>query len=443
MAKQPADRYATAEDFHADLERFAQGAPVLAMAALAAVPASVAVGATQAMGATPTRVLEASATGAVAARRRRGVCSGHERERCEGRPRSGRSRPVPPVMGPPEMPRRRWIGWTLAGILLAVALLLLLDYGGRQLGYLGAPGYTTVPLVTGEPLQQAEIKLARDQLSFTSSARYSKLPKGVVVSTNPAAGTEIEAKTTKVLIYYSAGRAPVRVPPVGQMKLKKAEKALTASGLNFKVFHVAPALGEPLGIVEQSSPGPNTLVSPGSTVILYVTAGRASVAVPSNLIGQPLQTVKNDILNAGLKVGTVTQVVSARIPNGDVTATEPTEQSSAPAGTAVNISVSAGPGVNVPNVVGDSAGTAESRLTAAGLIPQEVFQAGPLGTENDVLSQSPLPSGGPVLPHTPVQIVINQGPAPTTTTTTTAPTTTTTSSTPSTTTTTTTRPKNP
>ena len=202
------------------------------------------------------------------------------------------------------------------------------------------------------------------------------------------------------------------------------------------MFRVAPTLGEPLFLVTQTSPGVNTLVNPGSTVNLYVDEGKASVPVPKNLVGQPLQTVKNDLINAGLTVGTVTPVVSATIPSGDVTGTEPTENSLTTAGTPVNISVSAGPGVPVPDVVGLTAGAAETKLTAAGLIPQEVLQPGSLASENQVIGQSPLPSGGRVLPHTPVQIIVDQGP---TTTTTTVPKSTTTSTGPSTT--TTTKPK--
>jgi len=37
MAKQPQARYATAQDFHDDLERFMRGLPVLAAAAAVAV----------------------------------------------------------------------------------------------------------------------------------------------------------------------------------------------------------------------------------------------------------------------------------------------------------------------------------------------------------------------------------------------------------------------
>ncbi len=396
MAKQPAERYATAEDFHADLERFGQGAPVLAMAGLAGVAAGAAMGATQAME-VPVAAIDSPATGAggPGGAPPPGEVSTLAAEADNAPVVEQRSEVVGPVLGgPPEMPKHRWIGWTLAGLLLAAALVLLLDYGGRKLGYFGAPAYTTVPSVVGENLQQAEIKLARSQFNFNPVARYSKLPKDIVISTNPVAGTEIEAKITKVILYYSAGLAPIRVPNVEHVKLKIAEKALTARGLNFKVFRVTPTFGEPLGLVQQTAPGPNALVRPGFTVSLYVDEGKANVAVPGNLVGQPLQAVKNAIRSAGLKVGTVTPVVSATVPNGDVTGTQPGPRSLTTAGTPVNIFVSGGSGVAVPNVVGLTAGAAESKLTAAGLMPQELFQPGPLATENHVIGQNPLPAGG-------------------------------------------------
>ena len=44
-----------------------------------------------------------------------------------------------------------------------------------------------------------------------------------MISSDPIAGTEI-TKSTKVMLFYSAGLAPVRIPPVDQVKLKTAEK---------------------------------------------------------------------------------------------------------------------------------------------------------------------------------------------------------------------------
>ena len=157
-----------------------RAAPVLAAAALAAAPAGAGLAATQAVGLTATSVLGAPGPGGTAMA---GGAGGGDGGAFGGGGVSlladgGNSTPVaaersdavsPVLSGAPRMPKHRWIGWVLAGLLLAGGLVLLLDYGGRHLGYFGGPAYTTVPFVNGESVQQAEIKLARAQLNFKAS----------------------------------------------------------------------------------------------------------------------------------------------------------------------------------------------------------------------------------------------------------------------------------
>ena len=101
MAKQPQARYATAQDFHDDLERFMRGLPVLAQP-----PSPADAGAqTIAIPVNPTMVL--SAQGASVA------------------PTEIQERVPPPGAGAgqPEYPKRRFVPWVVAAIVLAAALV--------------------------------------------------------------------------------------------------------------------------------------------------------------------------------------------------------------------------------------------------------------------------------------------------------------------------------
>ncbi|MGD1011462.1 MAG: protein kinase, partial [Acidimicrobiales bacterium] len=108
MAKQPQARYATAQDFHDDLERFARGLPVLAPSPTSGDPGAQ----TQAVPVSPTQVLPAAAAAAAPTQRQETV-------------------PLPGAgTGRPQYPRRRFLPWVLAAVLLGAALGLIVYFGG-------------------------------------------------------------------------------------------------------------------------------------------------------------------------------------------------------------------------------------------------------------------------------------------------------------------------
>jgi hypothetical protein len=158
MAKNPADRYATAEDLHADLERFAQGVAVLAPEVSGGML-------TQAMSAAPgsaTTVLQsqagaADATVAIGAGGGGGGAATTGQQAVNGGGPGG-------LPSKPAMPKRQWIPWTIVGILLIAAIYPLVEYGAHKLGYLGGPGYFHMPALDNHTLASAEGTLKKDGL---------------------------------------------------------------------------------------------------------------------------------------------------------------------------------------------------------------------------------------------------------------------------------------
>ena len=133
LAKNPAQRYRSAEDLRVDLQRFRDGQSVQAVAPTA-LGAAVAVGAAAAPAAPPM----AMAGGTTTLRRRRGR----------------RRRPKPAMATPTtSLPRSR--GWLSAGIIF---LLLALAVGGwllyRALSA-GSVKQVTLPSVIGRPIDEA------------------------------------------------------------------------------------------------------------------------------------------------------------------------------------------------------------------------------------------------------------------------------------------------
>ena len=119
------------------------------------------------------------------------------------------------------------------------------------------------------------------------------------------------------------------------------------------------------------------------------------------------------ITNAELTVGTVETEYSDTVAAGNVISQDPLAGTSAPRGSAINLTVSIGPEpVNVPNVVNMTQSAAEAALTSAGLAVGTISQAvDAVVAVGNVISQSPA-AGASVLPGSAVNLVISSGPPP-------------------------------
>ncbi len=411
MAKQPGERYPTAEDFHSDLQRYLQGAPVLAAASAVGITQAtqatrgVGLGATQAMAPLPTMAVATPATAALGAT--------EVRQSAE--------------VGATEMPRRRWAGWAAAAVVLAVLLALLVYFGGRSLGYFGAGGYLRMPDEKGKVVAVAAHDLRSRGLKVDEQSRYSKKKKGTVISQDPAPQHLVRQGDTVTLI-YSGGQRRVAVPRVVGEQYTAAESTLTADGLNYSLVPVTPtSSSQTQGVVVRTDPSAGTKLLPGRPVKLYYIHGKQQVTIPS-VAGDSVAKASNVLGAHQLSVSGTTYALSSSVAKGNVVGTQPPVGTKEPAGTAVALVVSSGPPVTVPNVVGDTQSQAESALTGAGLGYTVTYVSGLPSDSGYVSSQSP---GGhqQVAKGTTVTIDVVKSTS-TTTTTTSTPTTTTTTSTP-------------
>jgi beta-lactam-binding protein with PASTA domain len=314
MAKDPAHRYATAEELRADLLRFNEGRTVLAMDDATAMLAAA--GATQAVGAVG-RADDTRAIGAV------GALPGEE-EADEA-----------------EIPNRT----RTYAIILAILLALLLVAGFfllRNLGYLG--GGTTFPLppVAGQTTAQATTKLAGEGLVVKTANQVSSDTPGTVLSTDPSANSLVkkgDTVTLKVAVGPSVKKVTV---PTGLTGVSQgvAESTLASAGLTATIVD-KPSNTVTKGNVISASPASGSRTAIGSPVTLTVSSGLADVTVPS-LIGLPQGSAYSLLAQQGLNVGTVNAATSSQ-PAGVVTDQNPGAGAQVSPGTQVNLQVSAGP----------------------------------------------------------------------------------------------------
>jgi beta-lactam-binding protein with PASTA domain/tRNA A-37 threonylcarbamoyl transferase component Bud32 len=414
MAKDPEDRYPSAEELRLDLMRFHDGAPVLATLALQEPPV--------------TRMVPATA----AARRYAEIESMEDT--------------MPPDGGLPydESPSRS--GWwvTLLLVLLAV-LAVLIFFIGRSAGWWSSTPTAAIPNVINQPEKTALSALsARGFADVTTKTESSgTVGQGVVISVDPKAGTRL-ATSSPVILDVSSGPPQVAVPSETGKTVSQADQDLQSHG--FRPQNQGVVSTQPINTVLSTSPAAGQMAAQNGVVTVSYSSGPASTSVP-NVSGLSVQAAEAALTQSHLQYALPLQdESSATIQPGLVTRTSPAANQSVPDNTPVTIYVSAGPKTStVPvNLTGLPLATAEEELQANGLTAQVQYQATSDPALNDTVEASNPHPGDTVKSGTTVILFVFQYTAPSTTTTsvpsstTTASGTTTTSTTASSTTTTTT-----
>ena len=396
MAKNPDDRYRSAEELRADLLRFADGRPVEA-GDPGVTSMMAAVGATQAVPVTTGRTMAV--------------------------PTEGR----PPPASREDLERQKR---TRRLIILLVVLLVALGVIAFFLLRSVFGGNVTVPDVVGETSSVATQTLQNDHLTVGHTTfRTSSSAKGLVLSTDPKSGASVSKNSAVDLVISDGPNVPtVQVPTVTNEQLAPAIQKLTAANLSYTVKYVTS--NQPIGTVLSQDPAGGSTVKATVKVQLTVSGTQTSVSVPS-VLGQSPASAGSILSHAGLNVGNQTNACSSQFPTaGVVSSQNPAVGASVPPNTSVNLVVSSGSCASVPGVVGQSAGAAQSAITGAGLVANTTYdttcangaQPGNVDSQNPAVNAQ-------VTSGSTVNISVCQSATTTTTTTTTAPSSTTTSST--------------
>jgi serine/threonine-protein kinase len=279
---------------------------------------------------------------------------------------------------------RRW-PWALLLILLIagaiVAGVLLLGGGGTKV---------KVPSVVGTQSSAAAARLHADGLEVDINTVVSDQPRGVVIRSDPVAGTRVKKGTT-VALAVSSGAAPRQVPPLeGQPRLA-ARRALKKLGFKIREQHEnSETVGE--NRVIATRPGSGTPLDPGATVELVISSGAERVDLP-RVVGQKEDEARAALEDAGFVVRVKDQPTDSD-PPGTVLAQDPAP-GRAPKGATVTITVAReSESVAVPDVTGENSSDAIDALSSAGFRVRTRTQPvdSPEG-DDVVLSQSP-PGGG-------------------------------------------------
>jgi serine/threonine-protein kinase len=379
LAKDPAQRYASAEEMDADLARVARGAGVSARTeeAMTQVLGATALGAT-ALAAAPTVAGEAP----------------------------GSDSPVPPAYRPtqlrpvPPPPKRsRWPAViALCALLIAAAgAYLIYDHVAP---ILAGSNTVVVPSVIG--VQYSGARTTLHQLGLYTHQRRQPdagVAAGAVISQIPLSGKRV-AKHSTVFLRVSSGLPVVAVPTLTGMSQSRAVAALAHLDLKPRLFfHTSTSA--PVGTVTGTAPPAGRSIPIETPVTLSISTGPPQVGVP-NIVGQPSANAVSALKGAGFVPVTVS-VYSSSTPVGQVSSQYPSGGTLERPNTTVTLYVSKGPKTaTVPNVIGDDERDAYQYLTQQGFTVAVVHESVTLGQQAGlVLKQTPgpnatVPAGGTV-----------------------------------------------
>ncbi len=369
LAKDPEDRYQTAEEMDDDLARIARGLSpsaetetaatnVLAGAGISGAPTIIAP--------RPTQV----APPAPPARTPPAAYYGYE--------------------GPPRRSRSAW-PWILVALLLGAAAVAAWFAYGKIRDQLNANKPVAVPYVVGLKENLAREKITAEGLKVHAVNRPSEtFAAGIVIGQDPGGG-EKTAKGNAVTIRISTGRPKVAVPDVTGKTQPDAVATLTAAHLKVSVAYVYSS--KPTNTVTAQDPASPDKVFWNTVVHINVSKGVKQISVP-NVVNQPYASAKSTLLAAGLNVARVD--VDSNAPAGTVTSQSPSAGQQVGSGTTITLSVSKGTTATtpVPDVTNQDEPTAKALLQGSGFKVKETQQ-----TVNDpsedgiVLDQTPAGGG--------------------------------------------------
>jgi eukaryotic-like serine/threonine-protein kinase len=382
LAKNPANRYPTAQDLRADLRRYLDGARILAEPVLAPP-------------------IDPSATNVIAPTGT-AVVTGWPGD--DGYGDYGQYDDY--AQPEEEEPKRsRWFLAVLILLLLILAgLLFLLVRNFADNG--DDPTLVTVPNVVGQPADQAQAALEDAGFRVTRATEPStEEQRDLVVKQNPTANEEVD-EGSEVTITIGGGPETATVPDVTGLTVDEASQQLLEAGF------VPSQRAEENADVEQNvvirtDPAAGADAALNSTVTIFYSSGPNTIAIP-DVRGQGENDARNTLTGAGF-TGNIPaqQEASNDVPQGQVIRTDPPAGQQVAANATITLFVSSGRGqVGVPNVEGLAEDNARAQLQGFDVQTRDQDVNDP-NQDGLVLSQNP-PAGTQVDEGATITLVIGR-----------------------------------
>lgn len=200
----------------------------------------------------------------------------------------------------------------------------------------------------------------------------------------------------------------IAIPSVVGMSVADAKSEITQIGLLADVSSQDFSEDVDKGLVLTSIPGGGGHLSKGGIVHLVLSKGKERIAIPS-VTGLTQDAATTALINAGLKVGNISQAFDMTIPADAIASTNPAIGSPVRRNSVVDLVVSKGiEQIAIASYVGKSSDQATNELTDAGFVVKSAFAYSETTPAGAVISQDPSTSGTAPKGST-VTVVISRG----------------------------------
>ncbi|WP_328882211.1 Stk1 family PASTA domain-containing Ser/Thr kinase [Streptomyces sp. NBC_00299] len=193
-------------------------------------------------------------------------------------------------------------------------------------------------------------------------SRTSRAPRGPLV----VVAAVLLALGLGVGIWYINSGQFTEVPPLLSKTEAQARDRLEDSGLD--VGKVERAFSDTVkrGTVISTDPDTGARIRHNDSVSLVISLGPQTVKVP-DLQGYPLDKAKSELKESGLEPGRVIREFNDDVTRGSVISSTPGTGTKVRSGAAIELTVSKGSPVDVPDVTGSTPADARAELEEAGL----------------------------------------------------------------------------
>ncbi len=390
MAKNPMDRFATAKDMRSALNDFLAGRPVMFSDNFTSAQTQVMGGVVVPVGNMGDGTAVMPAVGA-----NMGAKNGTQSQ-------SFRSDNTAPKKN----------GKKIAGIIVAVvAVIALIAIAAYALGGNSSDSeQIEVPSVTGQTVDEAKAQIQSAGFTVgTVTQTYSDtVETGKVISQDPTAKTK-KAKGSTINLTVSQGKQEIEVPDLTGKTADEAKKLLQTNGLKYQAGTAEYSDTVAKDHVARQDVAAGSKVAKDTVVTYYLSLGSEGSSVP-NVVGQTRSAATSTLNNAGFYV-TVEEQYSSTVESGKVISQSPSAGEKLKENGTVNLVVSKGAETStVPNVVGNTEGTAITTLNNEGFQVSTEYQSSSSVSSGNVISQTPT-SGSSLAPGKTVHLIVSTGPA--------------------------------
>jgi serine/threonine-protein kinase len=306
---------------------------------------------------------------------------------------------------------------TRAAVITVIAVIVCIAAIAAAVYFLMPKGEekARVPNVVGATEQEArkaisDAKLATGAVSYEA---HATMEKDRVIQTKPSADTEVNRGTAVELVLSSGPEPPKQVEVPNLYSLSPDAAKTKLEGLNLQPSNGGERFDAtvPAGSVCAQDQAAGGTISEGSTVTFYVSKGKETGVVPG-VVDQPKDQAVQYLKDAGFEVEYAEAEHSDKAVDVVIRQTPPSGATQ-DKGTTVTLTLSLGPeSVTVPNLAGKTREEAASELAALGLfVEYQSESVGRASQVDKVVRQDPA-KGAAVSKNSTVTVYIGTMPDP-------------------------------